>query len=448
MKTLSRSLLVPAFAAVSLIALAPISSLQAATGVQALKARESKVKDLVKRVINATVAIEGKRSAAAGSGVIVNSDGLILTAGHVTMAAGEDLMIIFPDGKRLPGKSLGANRARDAGMAKLTEGSDFPYVELGDSENLELGEWCVALGHPGGFDADRTPPVRLGRVWSKKTVGMLGSDCTLVGGDSGGPLFDLDGKLIGIHSSIGSFLSENRHVPISVFKKDWDKMLAGESWGSLGMLASRIEDPDRPMLGITLDDESDADGVGVSFVFDGSPAAKAGLKQGDRVLAVGEKEVATARALIREVGKFKVDDEVKLKVKRGSELLDVAVTLARAESLNFPDPFGFAPPENHPPIPEPKSDPAPEKSGGAQFGVMLDRNAENAEVFEIIPGSAAEKAGVKVGDVIVEVDGTDIGTPASLIDSMKKRKPGDRVKVKLRRGEENVELEAELGPFK
>ncbi len=103
-----------------------------------------------------------------------------------------------------------------------------------DSKNLKSGDLVIALGHAGGYDPVRTPPVRFGRVISSDASGFLNTDCTLIGGDSGGPLFDLEGNVIGIHSSIGHSLSVNNHTGIDGFKKGWDRMKKGESWGRLG----------------------------------------------------------------------------------------------------------------------------------------------------------------------------------------------------------------------
>ena len=95
---------------------------------------------------------------------------------------------------------------------------------MGASKPLEAGDWVIALGHSAGFDAGRTPPVRFGRVISKGPGNFLTTDCTLIGGDSGGPLFDLDGKIVGIHSSIGVSLTNNNHAGIDGFREDWDRI--------------------------------------------------------------------------------------------------------------------------------------------------------------------------------------------------------------------------------
>ncbi len=426
-------------------------SLRAANSIDALRERERKVEAVVEKVMGATVAIMGEKSAASGSGVIVNKEGLILSAGHVTEAAGENLIIIFPDGKQVKAKSLGANRSRDAAMAQITDAGEYPFVELGNSKDLALGAWCVALGHPGGYDSRRTPPVRLGRVWSKKTMWMLGSDCTLVGGDSGGPLFDLDGKLIGIHSSIGGSLEENRHVPVEVFREDWDRMLAGEVVGSIGFLSSRLQ-PDQPMLGVQLEEATDEKGGAlIAGIMGNSPAAKSGLKIGDRVLAIDGKEIATRDELMEIVKGRKAGDELTMTIEREGKPEEIAVELAAAETIDFGNPFGGQRPprqgkkkQDDATPEEPESAPA----GKALLGVQIDQNAERAEVAEMIAGSAAEKAGLQPGDVILGIGDTAISDPKSMIDAVGSLAPGDTVDIRLRRNEEAMTLKVTLGEDK
>src|SRR5262245_45630090 len=198
------------------------------TSIKELKDLQSRVQDVYKKVTPAIVGIQ--IGGASGSGVIVTEDGYVLTAGHVSGKPDSECTVIFPDGKRLKAKSLGQNKGIDSGMLKITETGKYPHLEMGDSKLLQKGQWVVSLGHPGGFVPGRTPVLRLGRVINS-TDNLIQTDCTLVGGDSGGPLFDLDGKVIGIHSRIGLPISFNIHVPVATYRDTWDELVAGKSWG-------------------------------------------------------------------------------------------------------------------------------------------------------------------------------------------------------------------------
>src|SRR5438876_11640505 len=105
---------------------------------------------------------------------------------------------------------------------------------MGKSDELTKGEWCLATGHPRGYKPGRTPPVRLGRDLTFGNT-IIKTDCTLVGGDSGGPLFDMQGRVIGIHSRIGQTLAQNMHVPVDTYRETWDRLVKGDRvYGNIG----------------------------------------------------------------------------------------------------------------------------------------------------------------------------------------------------------------------
>jgi serine protease Do len=183
-----------------------------------LKAMEEHVKALVKRVSPAVVAVEvGDGS---GSGVVITADGLIVTAGHVCGGPNRDVSFTFPDGKIAHGKTLGVDLESDTGLMKITEPGPWPHVATGELEQAKLGNWVLALGHPGGFDLKRSLVARLGRI-IRLAPESLQTDCPISPGDSGGPLFDMYGRVIGIHSYISSSPADNFHVPITAYYDSW-----------------------------------------------------------------------------------------------------------------------------------------------------------------------------------------------------------------------------------
>lgn len=201
-----------------------------AVTLQELREIEEHVEKVLKKVMPSIVGL--RVGPGQGSGVIIKSDGTILTAGHVSGKPDQSAAVILPDGKILKGKTLGQFKSIDSGMAKISEGDNYPAVEMGDSAGLKPGQWVIAIGHPGGFRKNRTPVVRVGRVLVANAF-LIRTDCVLVGGDSGGPLFDMQGRVVGIHSRIGgAAITENVHVPVNTFRETWDKLAAGESWGS------------------------------------------------------------------------------------------------------------------------------------------------------------------------------------------------------------------------
>lgn len=294
-----------------------------------LKALQEKVKQVVDKATPSTVGL--LVGMGAGSGVIVSEDGLVLTAAHVIGSKPDTpVRVVLADGTLVKGKTLGVNPKIDSGMVRITdkppEGASWPgaadgkwpVAELGKSEDVKKGQWVVALGHPGGPKRDRRPPLRVGRFDRyNKHDSSLRSDCTLVGGDSGGPLFDLTGKVIGIHSRIGIFLEYNMHVPTEAFRDEWDKLASGKVIGK----------PATVELGLTFDDE--AESATVKSVAEGGPAAAAGVKPGDVITKFQDERVHTADDLLQMLPEFSPGDTVALEIQRGDEVVSLKVKLAR-----------------------------------------------------------------------------------------------------------------------
>lgn len=284
-----------------------------------VKAIERAVKAIVPRVSPAVVAVQVHGST--GSGVVITKDGIVLTAAHVCDEPGREVRFTFPGGKTARGKTLGTNHEIDAGMMKITDEGPWPHVELGDVNDLQLGEWVLTLGHPGGFDPLRSLVVRLGRV-IRFSSEVLQTDCTVSAGDSGGPLFDLRGKVIGIHSRISESTAENFHVPISTYRETWDRLAKGENWGD-------EKPPPRPWFGVRGADHPG--GCKLEFVEEDAPAFKAGLKVGDIIRNINAREVKDYAALKRFVADSKPGDELKLELERDEKPMLITVKLeARA----------------------------------------------------------------------------------------------------------------------
>lgn len=303
---------------------------EASANLQDLAKLEAKIEQVSSRVMSATVALISERTGSSGSGVVATENGLILTAAHVVQGA-DTLVVVFPNGKQVQGKVLGANYSRDIAMVQIVDPGKWPCVVLGNSKPLEAGDWVVALGHSGGFDAARTPPVRFGRVITKGPGNFLTTDCALIGGDSGGPLFDLDGRVIAIHSSIGQALHNNNHAGIDGLREDWTRLKSGETWGELSL--NPFANPEMPVLGIGMAVMRGVKGVMVQSVVPRSPAAAAGARTGDLIVSIDGGDVADARELLTMLAKKQAGEEVKIGVLRDRQPLEMKVTLKRRNEL-------------------------------------------------------------------------------------------------------------------
>lgn len=286
------------------------------SSVSDLKRMQEHLRKLIEQVTPATVGI--RQGPAHGSGVIVSSDGYVLTAAHVSQKADANVEIILANGRRVKGRTLGLHRSLDAGLIKITDEGPWPFVEVGQSNDVRPGQWCLALGQPGGVERGRNPVLRFGRVLEANAE-LLVSDCTLIGGDSGGPLFDVSGKVIGIHSRIGGRLTDNLHVPVNAFTASWDRLLASEVWGHLpGQI---------PFIGVK--GATGAQDARITQVFSDTPADQAGLKVGDIVVKFDGEAVTDFNSLTTLVAKRDPGQEVQVEVRRGEATISLRLVIGK-----------------------------------------------------------------------------------------------------------------------
>lgn len=290
-----------------------------------LRAMQQQIQKVTKKIIPCTVGV--RVGQAHGSGVIVNQEGYVLTAAHVAGKPGEQATLTLHDGRQIRGETLGMHRTLDAGMVRITEERSagriqWPHAPLGISANLAPGQWCLATGHPGGFEPGREPVLRVGRVLSIKDDDSITTDCTLIGGDSGGPLFDINGRVIGIHSRIGNLLNVNLHVPIDAYRQQWDRLVAGEAWGHTPGV--------QPYIGVR--GEKDARTAKVAQVTPDSPAAAGGIQPGDIIVKFNGAAVADFGSLKEFVDNEQPGTQVQLQIRRGDELLQVELEIGDLRS--------------------------------------------------------------------------------------------------------------------
>jgi serine protease Do len=239
-----------------------------------------------------------------GSGVIITGDGYILTAAHVASRPNKKLSILLHDGTRLEGISMGVNRNMDAGLVRITTARDitknpWPHASLGTSSSLQQGQCWMP---------DRPAVVRIGRLLKIQT-NTLFTDCSLIGGDSGGPLFDLEGKLIGIHSRIGVDVEENMHVPVDVFDESWSLLVQNKEWGSLPGF--------KPAIGVRGTSRTDSEtNCVIASVEPKGPADKAGIRAGDVILKFDGQAIKNFDDLISAVNSVTPGEQVNVELRR------------------------------------------------------------------------------------------------------------------------------------
>ena len=299
---------------------------------QSLVQLQSRTQSIVAQSAPAVVAI-----GETGSGVIVNSQGLILTASHVTRFANRKVSVAFSDGRIVQGITLGSNIASDTGAIQLLSPGPFPFVSVQDSKDAQPGTWCIAMGYPLSFPRGRPAAGRLGRILKRSENGKLVSDCTIMGGDSGGPLLNLAGKVIAISSSVKLGADENLYIPSEQFSKDWKNIaLLIDKTGR----DTRVQPPEnsadakvkvpqrtsgKAYLGINA--ETDRNIVRIRAVHRDSPAEFAGIRANDVIMEFDGKPIRSFAEVVGHLKTRKPGDTLSVLVNRYGSLMRVGVSL-------------------------------------------------------------------------------------------------------------------------
>ena len=409
-----------------------------------LRALEDRVRAVVAKVSSATVGVRvGSNS---GSGVIVSEDGLVLTAGHVVGKPGQEVVFLFADGKTAKGKTLGLYGNADAGMMRITDEGKWPYLPRGQSRDLHVGTWCLALGHPLGYVKDRPPVVRLGRIL-RLSDNVIQTDCALVGGDSGGPLFDLEGRIIGIHSRIGMAMDINIHVPIDVFVDNWERLLKGEQWQDSvparecdeikSLFSGLVAEARQATVRVRCDGQDKA--LGTIVGPDGWILTKASEISGKVVCRLADgreleaKVVGVSQAF--DLAMLKVDAVDLPSAQWSKQSPQVGQWLAAAGMADDPVSVGVlsVPPRRIPP------------SSGV-LGISLKTDVSGPpQIEKVFPNSPAEKAGLKENDFVTHIDGKPLSAAAELIEAVRSRRMGENVRLNVRRGDQVLAVPVKLG---
>jgi serine protease Do len=365
--------------------------------------------DQVLRWIGRAGGVDSPVARGTGSGVVFTPDGAILTNNHVVDEA-LTINVHLRDGRFLPARLIGRDPATDLAVIKV-DAQGLVAAKFADSETARVGEWVVAIGSPFGLGYTVTAG-----VLSAKGRGGLGmnaiedylqTDASINPGNSGGPLCDLDSRVIGINTMIvGRGSGVGFAVPSNLARRAAEQILktghVERAWIGAG-----VQDltPDIAAI-MKLDPRA---GALVNSVSDGGPAARAQVHAGDVIASVAGRAVHDGRDLIREILAHEVGQQVQLEIVRGGQHYGAMIALtARPEAAVPPLPV------QQQGVPQAGlglgvRDLAPQQS--AQLGLPAKALPI---VSTVVPGSAADRAGLRVGDVVVEADGIQDPTTAQL----------------------------------
>ena len=349
-----------------------------------------------------------------GSGFIVDASGLIVTSHHVVKGA-DSVTVTLQDGRKLEAQVVGADPKTDLALLEVEPGEPLPAVEFGNSDRTRVGDWVVAVGNPFGLGGTVTAGIVSGRgrdIGSGPYDDYLQIDAPINRGNSGGPLFDRTGRVVGVNTAIFSLTGGNVGIgfaiPANVVEPVVESLrtVGKVDRGWLGVQIQHVDETMAEALGL-----EDAKGALVASVMADGPAAGAGLRPGDVVLSFAGEKLETMRDLPRIVAGIESGTEVEIEVWRdgGRETLTARIGTQATQAF----------------VPAATAD-----TGDVNLGVMLaprgEPGKEGVTIAEVAPGSLAARNGLRPGDVIVRAGSETVNGPDDVAGAVRSAAAEDK----------------------
>jgi len=359
----------------------------------------------------------------AGSGFVIDTDGYIVTNNHVVEGA-ENVTVRLLDGSQYTATIVGTDKLTDLALLKI-EANDLPAASFGDSDDTRVGEWVVAIGNPFGLGGTATAGIVSARgrdIRSGPYDNYLQIDAPINRGNSGGPVFNMDGEVVGVNTAIFSPNGGSVGIGFAIPANQVDEIVSELKAGGVvdrGWLGVSLQDIDEELSG-SLGLESQ-DGALVAEVVKDSPAQKGGVRVGDVIVKFNDESVSTSKDLARLVGSADSGQKARLDVLRDNDEVRLTVVLGA--------------PENAAATSQPEQD---LEELGIQVAPLTDalraelrvgEDVEGAVITRVAPGSKAAAEGIRRGDILVEVDRTPVSSADDLKDIVSRAKKNGRESV-------------------
>ncbi len=360
-----------------------------------------------------------RRTTSLGSGFIIDPAGIIVTNNHVIDEA-DEITVRLQDDRQLEAEVVGRDPKTDLAVLRVETEEPLPFLEFGDSDNTRVGDWVIAIGNPFGFSSTVTAGIVSARkrdIRAGPYDDFIQTDAAINKGNSGGPMLNLEGKVIGVNTAItspsGGSVGIGFAVPASLAAPVIDQLRRFRETRR-GWLGVRIQNVTEE-IAAAFEGFGEPRGALVAAVLPDSPADKGGLQAGDIVLSFDGKQVAKMRALPRIVSDAEVGATVPVEVWRKGEVVRLEVVVGRLEEVEQ----AGAPAEG-----ETKEHPVEEL--GLVVAAPNDELRKEYELDEdvlergglvivgVAPGSDAEEKGLEAGDLIIEADQAAVGRPKDL----------------------------------
>ncbi len=390
-----------------------------------------------------------------GSGFIISADGFVVTNNHVVVADGqgqvESITVTMPDGTEHTARLVGRDAASDLAVLKITTPKPLPFVKFGDSRTARVGDWVIAIGNPFGLGGSVTSGI-ISAVYRNTGSGSaydryLQTDAAINRGNSGGPMFDMKGQVIGINNAIfsptGGSVGIGFAIPAETAAPIVDRLMKGQAIerGYLGVRIQALNEDLADSLGIP-----HRKGEFVQAIEPGKPAAVAGILPGDVVLTVNGKEVGPDQTLSFIVANIAPGSRIPIELVRDGKRMTLTATVGKRPSEEELAQQTFDPSEAENPddfnrTPKKQGDGLSEKSLGLSVLPLTPQiarqlgateNTQGLVVTVVDPSSDAGSKGLQRGDIILSANYREVTTAAGLEEAIRAAKAGNRVAVLLR----------------
>jgi len=373
---------------------------------------------------------EQKEHAGQGSGFIITSDGYVLTNAHVVKDA-KEITVLMNDGREFEGKIIGIDPNTDIAVIKI-EGNNFPFISLGDSDALEVGQSVIAIGNPLGLQTSITAGIVSAKGRNNLSLAriedFIQTDAAINRGNSGGPLLNLNSEVIGMNTAIvsnsgsGGYMGIGFAIPSNLIHQIIGDLIKTGSIarGFIGVTLQPINQDLAQAFGLTK-----VEGAIISDVSKNSPAEKAGIKQGDIVLEYNNKNVENIAALRNAIALMKPESEISLKIVRNGNPLMIALKLGTN-------------PED-----KPSSSASKEGDFGLEFETLSPeiakklgyRDLQGAVITRVKAGSPAAWAGLRTSALILAVNHKQIASAEELQEKLKSADLSKPILLLVKQGE-------------
>ena len=366
---------------------------------------------------------------AVGTGFIVDPSGIIVTNNHVAGSA-EKITVTLADGRKFPAKLLGADAKTDLAVLQVKTDKPLPYVEFGDTTTVRVGQSVMAVGNPFGLGGTVTTGIVSARgrdIQSGPFDDYIQTDAAINRGNSGGPLFDMDGKVIGINTAIfsptGGSIGLGFAIPASLAQPVVSQLKehGRVERGLLGVQIQPVTDEIASSLSL-----GSAAGALVAQVEPDSSAQKAGIKSGDVIKTVDGKSIATVRDLTRTIGAVEPGTTVKIGLVRDGKDMTLPAKLGDSESKAIKQAKADASETAKAKEPNSYGVSLAPLSPEARQQLGLKEDVKGALIAGVDTGSPAEDQGLRAGDVLQQVGREQVTTPAEAVAQLKEAKKANK----------------------